>query len=106
VIGEAGAVLGPQLLLFRPDPDRLDPHFLAGCLRATGESSIRLGSSARLDPRRAQLPRLPVEEQRVYGEAFRRLLDFESELRRLRAVGDDLVRLGFDGLLDGTLEPG
>ncbi|MEV5414158.1 N-6 DNA methylase [Thermopolyspora sp. NPDC052614] len=106
VIREGGAALGPQLLLFRLDAERLDPYFLAGCLRVTGESSIRLGSSARVDPRRAQLPRLPIEEQRVYGEAFRRLLDFENELRRLRAVGDDLVRLGFDGLLDGTLESG
>ncbi len=106
VMQEGGAVLGPQLLLFRTDPERLDPYFLAGCLRVTGESSLRLGSSARMDPRRAQLPRLPIEEQRAYGKAFRHLLEFEDAVRKLRAVGDELVRLGFDGLLDGTLQPG
>ncbi|GAA2873827.1 N-6 DNA methylase [Streptosporangium fragile] len=105
VAREGGAALGPQLLLFRTDPGRLDPHFLAGCLRVTGEASTRLGSSARMDPRRAQLPRLPIDEQRAYGDAFRRLLAFEDSVHEIRKIGDDLVRSGLDGLLDGTLQP-
>ncbi|MEV0974986.1 N-6 DNA methylase [Microtetraspora glauca] len=105
VMAESGAVLGPQLLLIRTDPDRLDPHFLAGCLRAAGGSSIRLGSSMRLDPRRTQLPRLTIEEQRRYGEAFRRLLAFEDATRAMREMSENLVAAGFDGLFDGTLRP-
>ncbi|WP_182903750.1 N-6 DNA methylase [Microbispora sp. H10830] len=102
VMSQARALLGPQLLLFRTDPERLDPHFLAGCLRA---SSTRSGSSARLDPRRAPLPRLPIEEQRRYGEAFRQLLTFEDATRVLREISDNLVAAGIDGLLDGSLTP-
>ncbi|WP_433500866.1 N-6 DNA methylase [Sphaerimonospora sp. CA-214678] len=99
------AVLGPRLLLFRVDPERLDPYYLAGCLRVTGETSVRLGSSVRMDPRRARLPRLPIEEQREYGEAFRRLLAYEDAVRELERASDDLLRVGFEGLLDGTLHP-
>lgn len=105
VAKETGAALGPQLLLFRADPERLDPHFLAGCLRVTGEASTRLGSSARMDPRRAQLPRLPIDEQRIYGDVFRRLIAFEENVHEIRRISDSLVRLGLDGLLDGTLQP-
>jgi SAM-dependent methyltransferase len=105
VMTRTGAVLGPQLLLLRPDPERLDPFFLAGCLRAVGETGVRPGSSGRVDPRRAQLPRLPIEEQRAYGETFRRLLAFEDAVREARTASETLVRLGFDGLLEGTLEP-
>ncbi|WP_084962931.1 N-6 DNA methylase [Thermoactinospora rubra] len=105
VMSRAGAVLGPQLLLFRTDPERLDPHFLAGCLRAGGATGARSGSAVRLDPRRAQLPRLPIEEQRRYGEAFRQLLAFEDATRELREISDNLVAAGIDGLLDGSLAP-
>ncbi|MEN3538107.1 N-6 DNA methylase [Microbispora sp. ZYX-F-249] len=103
VMTGSGAVLGAQLLLIRADPERLDPHFLAGCLRAAGGTSTRLGSSMRFDPRRAQLPRLAVEEQRRYGEAFRRLLEFEDAMRSAREMSETLVAAGFDGLFDGTL---
>lgn len=102
VMTESGAVLGPQLLLIRADPDRLDPHFLAGCLRAGGGSKARLG---RLDPRRAQLPRLAIDEQRRYGEAFRQLLAYEDATRALREISDNLVAAGIDGLFDGSLDP-
>ncbi|WP_449060676.1 N-6 DNA methylase [Planomonospora algeriensis] len=105
VMSRAGAVLGPQLLLFRVDPERLDPHFLVGCLRAGGAASARTGSATRLDPRRTPLLRLPIEEQRRYGEAFRRLLAFEDAARELREISDNLVAAGIDGLLDGSLTP-
>ncbi|WP_326829112.1 SAM-dependent methyltransferase [Streptosporangium sp. NBC_01810] len=105
VMTESGAVLGPQLLLIRTDPDRLDPHFLVGCLRAAGGSGIRLGSSMRLDPRRARLPRLPIDEQRRYGVVFRQLLAYEDATRALREISDNLVAAGIDGLFDGSLRP-
>ncbi|MEN3540795.1 hypothetical protein AAH991_37175 [Microbispora sp. ZYX-F-249] len=57
----------------------------------------------RFDPRRAQLPRLAVEEQRRYGEAFRGLLEFEDAMRAAREMSESLVAAGFDGLFDGTL---
>nr|WP_062337402.1 N-6 DNA methylase [Herbidospora sakaeratensis] len=102
VMTTAGAVLGPQLLLFRADPDRLDPHFLAGCLRA---ESGRAGSGVRLDPRRASLPRLPIGEQRRYGRAFADLLALEETTRSLIKISDSLVAAGIGGLLDGSLIP-
>ncbi|MEV4105890.1 N-6 DNA methylase [Nonomuraea sp. NPDC049649] len=104
VMTESGAVLGPQLLLIRADPNRLDPHFLAGCLRASG-SRVRPGTSVRLDPRRAQLPRLTIDEQRRYGDAFRQLLAYEDTTRALREISDNLVAAGIDGLFDGSLHP-
>ncbi|MEV4178475.1 N-6 DNA methylase [Nonomuraea sp. NPDC049709] len=105
VITESGAILGPQLLLIRADPDRLDPHFLAGCLRAASGSRARPGTSVRLDPRRTQLPRLSIDEQRRYGAAFRQLLAYEDAARALREIGDTLVAAGIDGLFNGSLYP-
>ncbi|MEU8108400.1 N-6 DNA methylase [Nonomuraea muscovyensis] len=105
VMTQAGAVLGSQLLLFRTDPERLDPHFLAGCLRAEGTTGSRHSSAVRRDPRRASLPRLPIEEQRRYGESFAQLLALEDTVRELREISDNLVVAGIDGLLDGSLTP-
>ncbi|MGA5763670.1 N-6 DNA methylase [Nonomuraea bangladeshensis] len=105
VMSRAGAVLGSQLLLFRTDPERLDPYFLAGCLRAESTAASRHGSTVRRDPRRASLPRLPIEEQRRYGKAFAQLLVFEDTARALREISDNLVVAGLDGLLDGSLTP-
>ncbi|GAA0917566.1 N-6 DNA methylase [Nonomuraea longicatena] len=105
VMTRAGDVLGPQLLLFRTDPDRLDPYFLAGCLYSESVTAIRHGSMARRDPRRAALPRLPIEEQRRYGKSFAQLLELENTTRALREISDNLVVAGIDGLLEGSLTP-
>ena len=107
VLTAGGAVLGPQLYLFRVDPDRVDPHFLAGFLRVAQSRSASRSSSllVRTDARRAPIPRLPLAEQRAYGEAFRRLTAFEDALRETAALGETLVRLGFAGLADGTPQP-
>ncbi|MEV6867691.1 N-6 DNA methylase [Streptosporangium subroseum] len=107
VITDAGMVLGPQLLLFRVDPDRIDPYFLAGFLRVAGSSGAARASTAstRIDARRVQIPRLPIEDQRVYGEAFRRLIEFEDITREAGIMAESLIRLGFDGLVDGVLRP-
>jgi hypothetical protein len=103
VVAEPGAALGPQLTLYRVDPSRLDPDFLAGCLRSAGRS-VHPGSS-RLDVRRARVPMLPIAEQRRYGAAFRELTALEDGLRETAARGEALIRLGFDGLVDGHLRP-
>jgi hypothetical protein len=107
LITEPGAVLGPQLMLFRVDPERIDPHFVAGYLRLAGNMARArsLSTSSRMDVRRAPIPRLPLAEQRRYGEAFRRLAAFEDALHQAKNLGETVLRLGFAGLGDGALRP-
>ncbi|SDQ43353.1 N-6 DNA methylase [Thermostaphylospora chromogena] len=98
-------LLGPQLYLFRVDPERIDPYFLAGFLRVAGSTGVARASSAstRIDPRRAPVPRVPLDDQRRYGAAFRELATVESALRETYALGESLVRLGFTGVANGSL---
>ncbi|WP_239569901.1 N-6 DNA methylase [Streptomyces sp. G44] len=102
----AGAALGRGLTLLRPDPAVLDPWFLAGFLRGTAghrRASSYASTSARLDVRRLQLPRLPLAGQRGYSERFRELAAFEEALRLAARLGERLVRGMHDGLTEGTL---
>ncbi|MFF6985094.1 N-6 DNA methylase [Streptomyces sp. NPDC010273] len=106
--GTVGAVLGRSLVLLRPDPAALDPWFLAGFLRGTAnnrQASSYASTATRLDVRRLQLPRLPLDEQRRYGARFRALEDFERALRQAGRLGEQLVRGMYDGLTDGTVMP-
>ncbi|WP_444852199.1 N-6 DNA methylase [Streptomyces sp. NPDC000229] len=103
----AGAALGRNLQLLRPDPAALDPWFLAGFLRGTAnnrQASSYASTATRLDVRRLQLPRLPLAEQQRYGERFRALAEFEEALRLAGRLGERLVRGMYDGLTDGTVE--
>ncbi|MFD9005424.1 N-6 DNA methylase [Streptomyces sp. NPDC059582] len=105
----AGAALGRNLVLLRPDHAALDPWFLAGFLRGTAnnrQASSYASTATRLDVRRLHLPRLPLEEQRRYGARFRALDEFERALRHAGRLGDQLVRGMYDGLTDGTVAPG
>ncbi|MFC7483020.1 N-6 DNA methylase [Luedemannella flava] len=94
---------GPQTLL-RPDPDRLDPWFLAGFVaRAT---NVRLSSSlgtSRLDVRRARVPHLPLDRQREYGVWFERLDVFDHAVRQMSSLSTDVVHHIAEGLATGTL---
>jgi hypothetical protein len=104
----AGAALGRNLYLLRPDPAALDPWFLAGFLRGTAnnrQASSYASTSTRLDVRRLQLPRLPLADQRRYGERFRTLAAFEETLRLAGQLGEQLVQGLYDGLTDGTVRP-
>jgi hypothetical protein len=103
-----GAALGRNLVLLRPDPTALDPWFLAGFLRGTAnnrQASSYASTATRLDVRRLQLPRLPLDEQRRYGARFRALDEFERALRHASRLGEQLVRGMYDGLTDGTVTP-
>ncbi|MDH6136385.1 hypothetical protein P3T37_005810 [Kitasatospora sp. MAA4] len=103
-----GVALGRQLHLLRPDPAVLDPEFVAGRLRSTAGSrraSSHASTTARLDVRRVQLPRLPIERQQELGEAFRRVAAFETELRRAGELGRRLAQGLTDGLAEGDLTP-
>ncbi|MET7702336.1 N-6 DNA methylase [Streptomyces sp. NPDC005485] len=104
----AGAALGRNLTVLRPDPTALDPWFLAGFLRGTAnnrQASSYASTATRLDVRRLQVPRLPLDQQRRYGERFRALAEFEDALRRAGRLGEQLVRGMYDGLTDGTVAP-
>jgi len=104
----AGAALGRNLQLLRPDPGVLDPWFLAGFLRGTTnnrQASSHASTATRLDARRLQLPRLPLAEQQRYGERFRALAAFEDALRLAGRLGGQLVQGLYDGLTDGTVTP-
>lgn len=104
----AGAALGRNLQLLRPDPAALDPWFLAGFLRGTAnnrQASSYASTATRLDARRLQLPRLPLAEQQRYGEQFRQLAAFEEALRTAGRLGGLLVQGMYDGLADGTVAP-
>ncbi|MFG3212720.1 N-6 DNA methylase [Streptomyces tendae] len=104
----AGAALGRNLVLLRPDPAALDPWFLAGFLRGTANhrrASSHASTATRLDVRRLQLPRLPLDAQRGYGDRFRALDEFERALRLAGRLGEQLVRGMYDGLTDGTVAP-
>lgn len=101
-----GAALGRNLVLLRPDRTALDPWFLAGFLRGTAnnrQASSYASTATRLDVRRLQLPRLPLDEQRRYGARFRALDEFERALRHASRLGEQLVRGMYDGLTDGTV---
>ncbi|MFF0445571.1 N-6 DNA methylase [Streptomyces sp. NPDC004609] len=104
----AGAALGRSLQLLRPDPQALDPWFLAGFLRGTAntrQASSYASTATRLDVRRLQLPRVPLADQRRYGERFRALAAFEDALRLAGRLGEQLVQGLYDGLTDGTVQP-
>ncbi|CAL9506750.1 hypothetical protein SUDANB6_03562 [Streptomyces sp. enrichment culture] len=105
----SGAALGRNLVLLRPDPAALDAWFLAGFLRGSAnnrQASSYASTATRLDARRLQLPRLPLDEQRRYGARFRALDEFERALKLAGRLGDQLVRGMYDGLTDGTVAPG
>ncbi|MGW6895713.1 N-6 DNA methylase [Streptomyces sp. NBC_01727] len=104
----AGAALGRNLQLLRPDPAAVDPWFLAGFLRGTAnnrQASSYASTATRLDARRLQLPRLPLAEQQRYGAQFRALAAFEDALRLAGRLGGQLVQGMYDGLTDGTVTP-
>lgn len=107
VVTADGTLLGRGLYLLRPNPAVLDSWFLAGQLRtsANEKQASSLSGTLRFDIRRAQVRRLPLDEQRAQGEAFQRLAEFESAIRQTAQLGEDLVRLTADGLARGAVRP-
>lgn len=98
--------LGAQLYSLRADPEKLDAHFLAGCLRAPAngrQAGTHASSSSRVDIRRLQVLQLPLEEQAAYAESFRRLSTFETLFAKADALGKGLVSDVSDRLAAGGL---
>jgi type I restriction-modification system DNA methylase subunit len=104
--------LEPGLQLVRVDAAQFDPWFVAGALsrtenaRVAGRASSASSSMRRIDVRRLAIPVLPLDQQRTYGQAFHRLVEFQESLREFAATGEDLAREINDGLLSGSLTTG
>ncbi len=101
-VAHMAAVLGPGLSVYRVDAEQMDAEFLAGVLRSADPGTR---GSSRLELRRARVPRLPLDEQRAYGRAFRELLDLTDAVREAAERGEALARLGLAGLVGGWLGP-
>ncbi|MEU2095298.1 N-6 DNA methylase [Streptomyces globisporus] len=98
--------LGPQLHLLRVDTEKLEAHFLAGCLYAPTngrQAGTHASSSSRVDIRRLQVLQLPLEKQMTYAETFRRLRTFEELLTTADGSGRGLVSDMSDRLAAGGL---
>ncbi|WP_326817515.1 N-6 DNA methylase [Streptomyces sp. NBC_01762] len=104
---DAGALLGPHIHLLRPDPARLDPWFLAGFLGAEDNiASASTGSThVHVTPGRLRVPLLPLEEQRRYGEAFRRVYKLRAAVRQTADLAADTAATLTTGLTAGVLLP-
>ena len=100
-----GAALGPNVVAFRVDPDRLDPWFVAGFAGSPDVTAATLGSTVRLVPHRIRIPLLPLPRQREYGALFARLHRLRAAARRTDELAVHLDRLVGDGLTVGVLEP-
>nr|WP_239081670.1 N-6 DNA methylase [Streptomyces sp. SID9727] len=104
---DAGALLGRNLHLLRPDTARLDPWFLAGFLAdpANVQRASQGTSIVRVDARRLQVPLLPLEEQRSYGSAFLRLHTFTTVLHRAMLQGEQTAAQLRAALTAGAFQP-
>ncbi|MZF57905.1 N-6 DNA methylase [Streptomyces sp. SID5594] len=105
--GDAGALLGPQVHLLRPDPARLDSWFLAGFVgSAENVAGASTGSTVlHVAPGRLRVPLLPLDEQRRYGEAFRHVHGLRARARQAARLAEETAALLTDGLTGGALLP-
>jgi SAM-dependent methyltransferase len=106
VVGPDGQRVPGEVL--RCDPEVIDPYFLACFLRSETNrrgASGTLGGTARLDLRRARIPRLPLSEQRQYGEAFRRLTEVTDRIDAVARVANEAVQTAIYGLTSGVISP-
>ncbi|MFG2216884.1 N-6 DNA methylase [Streptomyces sp. NPDC048685] len=104
---DAGALLGPQVHLLRPDPARLDSWFLAGFVgSAENVAGASTGSTVlHVAPGRLRVPLLPLDEQRRYGEAFRHVHELRAQARQAARLAEETAALLTGGLTGGALLP-
>jgi hypothetical protein len=91
------------------DRDRLDPDFVATFLSIDANAmpvANTLGAVSRDDLRRCRIPRLPLAEQRHYGDAFRRLRELQAALNELSRMSTNVLDQTIHGLTSGALTPG
>ena len=90
------------------DGSRLDPYFVALFLRSdvgTLPVANTLGAINRDDLRRCRIPRLPLAEQRRYGDAFRRLSELEQALAALSDLSAKVIGQTIYALTTGGVAP-
>lgn len=90
------------------DQTRLDVHFVATFLRTDANAlpvANTLGALSRDDLRRCRVPRMPLAEQRQYGDAFRRLRELNEMLAALAKVSANVIDQTVHGLISGALAP-
>jgi hypothetical protein len=91
------------------DASRLDAHFIATFLRSDADTmpvANTLGALSRDDLRRCRVPRVPLSEQRRYGDAFRQLHQLQSVVSALAKVSGKVIDQTIHGLTTGALDPG
>ncbi|WP_369168922.1 N-6 DNA methylase [Streptomyces sp. R28] len=89
--------------------DRLDPHFVMAFLQADAQAlpvANTLGALNREDLRRCRIPRLPLAEQRRYGDAFRYLQQLQDTLTALAKASSHVIDQTLHALTTGVLAPG
>ncbi|WP_307812819.1 HsdM family class I SAM-dependent methyltransferase [Micromonospora coerulea] len=102
-----GRTLRRQHLLLRPDPQRLDPWFLAGFLSAEENvNAAATGSTiVRVDVRRLRVPVMALLEQQRYGRGFRQVQELRAAADAVgQLVEETAAALGI-GLTGGVLLP-
>jgi predicted DNA-binding transcriptional regulator AlpA len=90
------------------DGSRLDPYFVALFLRSdVGALPVAntLGAINRDDLRRCRIPRLPLDEQRRYGDAFRCLGELEQALTTLSDLSAKVIDQTIHGLITSAVAP-
>lgn len=90
------------------DPGRLDPHFVALFLRGdVGALPVAntLGAVNRDDLRRCRIPRMPLAQQRRYGDAFRLLTEIEQAMAELSDLGAKVIEQTIHALTTGAVAP-
>ncbi|MFD4406309.1 N-6 DNA methylase [Nocardia sp. NPDC058499] len=103
---EAGALIGTNVFLLRPTPDRLDPWFLAGFVASPENIAATVGATTiRVVPSRLRIPLLPLDQQQRYGAMFQRLHRLRLTARRVDRSAARLTGLLGTGLTAGALEP-
>lgn len=90
------------------DGARLDPYFVALFLRSDVAAlpvANTLGAINRDDLRRCRIPRLPLAEQRRYGEAFQLLSELEQALAALSELSAKVIGQTIFALTTGAVAP-
>ncbi len=90
------------------DESRLDPYFVALFLRSDVAAlpvANTLGAINRDDLRRCRIPRMPLAEQRRYGDVFRLLTELEQALAKLSDLGARVIDQTIYALTTGVVAP-
>ncbi|WP_327364502.1 N-6 DNA methylase [Streptomyces sp. NBC_01296] len=87
--------------------DQLDTDYLRGFLHSTANTrrSTSASGTYRFDSRSGRVPKMDIEAQRRYGQAFNAVQEFDDRVREVADLGRQAVELARDGLGNGALAP-